>query len=172
MAIQYQWHLEYIIMYEKFGVIISRKSKNDRQYNGQKIKDKKTNNDQENTPQKTKDWSTRNPQKQEVNWGAPEGLLVPAPQKQEVNWGAPEGLLVTAPQKQEVNGGVCNFLYRSWQQMFLHNLRKIGLLVSVDIINNIYKLIVCLFNNVFGCQASKTRQLLFSLLCCLSPLFV
>ena len=42
-------------MYEKFGVIISRKSKNDRQYNGQKIKDKKTNNDQENTPQKTKD---------------------------------------------------------------------------------------------------------------------
>ena len=150
MAIKYQWHLEYIIMYDKFGVIISRKSKNDRQ----KIKDKKTNNDQENTSQKTKDWSTRTPQKQEVNWGAPEELLVPA------------------PQKQEVTGGVFNFLYRSWQQFFLHNSRKIGLLVSVNIINNIYKLIVCLFNNVFGCQASKTRQLLFSLLCCLSPLFV
>ena len=42
-------------MYEKFGVIISRKSKTDRQCNGQQIKDKKTNNDQENTPQKTKD---------------------------------------------------------------------------------------------------------------------
>ena len=84
-------------MYEKFGVIISRKSKNDRQYNGQKIKDKKTNNDQENTSQKTKDWSTRTPQKQEVNGGAPEGLLVPA------------------PQKPGMNGGVFNFLYRSWQ---------------------------------------------------------
>ena len=99
-------------------------------------------------------------------------LLVPAPQKQEVNGGAPEVLLVPAPQKQEVNGGVFNFLFRSWQQFVWHNLRKIGLLVSVNIINNIYKLIVCLFNNVFGCQASKTRQLLFSLLCCLSPLFV
>ena len=67
MAIKYQWHLEFIIMYEKFGVIISRKSKNDRQYNGQKIKDKKVNNDQENTSQKTKDWSTRTPQKPGMN---------------------------------------------------------------------------------------------------------
>jgi hypothetical protein len=54
---------------------------------------KKTNNDQENTSQKTKDWSTRTPQKQEVNGGAPEGLLVPA------------------PQKPGMNGGVFNFLY-------------------------------------------------------------
>ena len=81
-------------------------------------------------------------------------------------------LLVPAPQKQEVNGGVFNFLFRSWQQFVWHNLRKIGLFVSVNIINNICKLIVCLFNSVFGCEASKTRQLLFSLLCCLSPLFV
>ena len=72
-------------MYEKFGVIISRKSKNDRQYNGQKIKDKQTNNDPQNTSQKTKDWSTQTPQKQEVNGGVPEGLLVPAPQKPGMN---------------------------------------------------------------------------------------
>jgi hypothetical protein len=67
---------------------------------------------------------------------------------------------------------VFNFLCTSWQQICLHNLRKIGLLVSVNIINTICKLIVCLFNSVFGCQASKTMQLLFSLLCCLSSLFV
>ena len=36
-------------------VIQSRKLKNDRQYNGQKKKDKMTNNDIQNTTQKTKD---------------------------------------------------------------------------------------------------------------------
>ena len=36
------------------GIIRSRKSK-DRQYNGQKKKDKRTNNDLQNTTQKTKD---------------------------------------------------------------------------------------------------------------------
>jgi hypothetical protein len=44
---------------EKFedtkGITRSHKSKNDRQYNGQKTKDKMTNNDLQNTTQKTKD---------------------------------------------------------------------------------------------------------------------
>ena len=43
------------------GVIISRKSKKDRQYNDQIRKDKKTKNDRQNTTQKTKDWETSTP---------------------------------------------------------------------------------------------------------------
>jgi hypothetical protein len=38
------------------GVIRSRKSKNDRPYNGNKKKDKRTNNNLQNTTQKTIDW--------------------------------------------------------------------------------------------------------------------
>jgi len=48
---------------EKFedtkGVIRSRKSEMDRQYNGQKKKDKKRNNDLQNITQKIKDRATR-----------------------------------------------------------------------------------------------------------------
>ena len=45
-------------------VIRIRKSKKDRQYNGQKKQEnKRTNNDLQNTTQKTKDWSTRTPLK-------------------------------------------------------------------------------------------------------------
>jgi len=61
------------------GVIRSRKSKKNRQYNGQKKKDKRTNNDLQNTTQKTKDRVTQNPLKQGVNSCAPEELAVPAP---------------------------------------------------------------------------------------------
>jgi len=45
------------------GVIKNCKSKRDRQYNGQRKKNKKTNNDLQNITQKTKDWATRSPQK-------------------------------------------------------------------------------------------------------------
>ena len=45
------------------GVIISRKSKKDRQYNGQRKKDKRTNNDLQNVTQETKDRATRTPLK-------------------------------------------------------------------------------------------------------------
>jgi len=52
---------------EKFedsdDVIRIRKCNKDRQYNGQKTKDKRTNNDLRNTTQKTKDRATRTPQK-------------------------------------------------------------------------------------------------------------
>ena len=52
---------------EKFedteGVIKSRKSKKDRQYDDQKKNDKRTNNDQQNITQKTKDRTTTNPTK-------------------------------------------------------------------------------------------------------------
>jgi len=41
------------------GVIKNCKSKRDRQYNGQRKKDKKTNNNLQNITQKTKDWATR-----------------------------------------------------------------------------------------------------------------
>ena len=37
------------------GIIRMRKSRNNRQHNGQKKKYKRTNNDQQNTTQKTKD---------------------------------------------------------------------------------------------------------------------
>jgi hypothetical protein len=40
-------------------VISSRKSKKDRQYNGQKKKDKGTINDLQNTTHKTKDWAQK-----------------------------------------------------------------------------------------------------------------
>ena len=43
------------------GVIISLKSKKDKQYNEQKNKDKRTNNDLQNITQKTKDRATRIP---------------------------------------------------------------------------------------------------------------
>jgi hypothetical protein len=53
------WEVETIIItwnYEKFkdtkGLIISRKSKKDGQYNDQKKKDKRTNNDLQNTTHK------------------------------------------------------------------------------------------------------------------------
>ena len=45
------------------GVIRSRKSEKDIQYNGQKIKDKRTNNDLQNITQKIKDRTTRIPLK-------------------------------------------------------------------------------------------------------------
>ena len=48
-----------LVIIEEFednkGVIRIRISKNDRQHNGQKKKDKRTNNDLQNTTQKTKD---------------------------------------------------------------------------------------------------------------------
>jgi CRISPR/Cas system-associated protein Cas5 (RAMP superfamily) len=51
------------LIYEEFDdtkeVIRIRKSKKDRQHNGQKKKDKKTNNDIQNIAQKTKDQVTR-----------------------------------------------------------------------------------------------------------------
>jgi hypothetical protein len=40
-------------------VIRSHKSKKDRQFNGQKKKNKSVNNDLQNATQKTKDWATR-----------------------------------------------------------------------------------------------------------------
>ena len=45
------------------GVIRIRKSKKDRQHNGQEKKDKRTNNDLQNITQKTKDQATRTPLK-------------------------------------------------------------------------------------------------------------
>ena len=53
------------------GVIRIRKSK-DRQYNGQKKKNKRTNNDIQNIAHKTKDRVTRTQLKTGVNSGAPE----------------------------------------------------------------------------------------------------
>ena len=47
------------------GVIRSRKSKFDRQYNGQKKKDKRTNNDLQNMTQKRERSQTRNSDAQE-----------------------------------------------------------------------------------------------------------
>ena len=47
-------------------VISSRKSKKDRQYNGQKKKDKGTINDLQNTTHKTKDWAQKGWQDQLV----------------------------------------------------------------------------------------------------------
>jgi hypothetical protein len=51
---------------ETKGVIRNRNSKNGRQYNGQKKKDKRTNNDSQNITQKTKDRTTRAPLKQTI----------------------------------------------------------------------------------------------------------
>jgi hypothetical protein len=48
---------------EKKEVIRSRKSKKDRQHNGQKKKDKRTNNNLQNIAHKTKDRVTWTPQK-------------------------------------------------------------------------------------------------------------
>ena len=56
-------------------VIRSRISKEDRQYYGQKKKDKRTNNDLQNTTQKTKDRPTQTPAKTSaVNLRAPEEI--------------------------------------------------------------------------------------------------
>jgi len=53
---------KFVVFKEKFedtkGVVRSRKSKKDRQYNGQKKKKKKTNNDPQNITQKTKAGAT------------------------------------------------------------------------------------------------------------------
>jgi hypothetical protein len=49
------------------------KSKKDRQYNGQKKKDKETNNDLHNTTQKMKDIAIQTSHKIEVHSGVPEG---------------------------------------------------------------------------------------------------
>ena len=60
------------------GVMRSRKSKKDRQYNDQKKIDEWTNNDPQNTTQKTKDWSTPTPIKQglsHVLWKGKQFLL-------------------------------------------------------------------------------------------------
>jgi len=54
-------------------VIWSRKSKKDRQHNGQKKRDKRTNNDLQKILHKTKDWITQTPLKTGVNSGVPEG---------------------------------------------------------------------------------------------------
>ena len=52
------------------GVIRSRESKKDRQYNGQKKKDKITNNDIQDITQKTADWATQAPLKPGLITGA------------------------------------------------------------------------------------------------------
>jgi len=54
-------------------VIRIRKSKKDRQHNGQKKKDKRRNNDLQNITYKIKDRVTRTPIKTGVHSGAPEG---------------------------------------------------------------------------------------------------
>ena len=51
---------------DTIGVIRSRKSKMDRQYNSKEKTDKKTNNDLHNTTQKTRDWVKRIPINLEV----------------------------------------------------------------------------------------------------------
>jgi len=76
--------LELLLFKEKLedskGVIRSRKSKKDKQYNNQMKKDKQTNNGGQNTPQITRDWATRIPLKKTgMNSGASEGQAVPAP---------------------------------------------------------------------------------------------
>ena len=54
--------------FEETKVVIRiRKSKKDRQYNGQQKKNKSTNSDLQNTTQKTKDRTTRTSLKQVVN---------------------------------------------------------------------------------------------------------
>ena len=53
------------------GVIRIRKSKKNRQHNGQNKKDKRTNNDLQNKTQKTKDRATRTPLKIECELGCP-----------------------------------------------------------------------------------------------------
>ena len=57
--------LTLLLVQEKFedtkGVIISLKSKKDKQYNEQKNNDKRTNNDLQNITQKTKDRAIRIP---------------------------------------------------------------------------------------------------------------
>ena len=59
--------LAFLLVFQKFedtkGVTRSRTSKNDRQYNGQKKKDKGTNKDLKNTKQKTKCRVTQTPLK-------------------------------------------------------------------------------------------------------------
>jgi hypothetical protein len=55
------------------GVIRSRKSKKDKQYNDQKKKYKRTNNDPQNITHNTKDRVTRTSLKTGVNSCAPEG---------------------------------------------------------------------------------------------------
>ena len=67
------------------GVIRIRKSKKDRQHNGQGENDKRTNNDFQNITHKTKDRATWT-LKPGVNSGAPEGYAVPAPLFAPVNW--------------------------------------------------------------------------------------
>ena len=60
---------------DTIGVTIIRKSKKDRQHNGQRKKNKKTNNDLQNITHKTKDRVTRTPCTKNLggNSGAPEG---------------------------------------------------------------------------------------------------
>jgi len=60
------------------GVIRIRKSKQDRQHNGQKKKDKRTNNDLQNITHNTKDRVTQALLSIEATSGAPEGWAVPA----------------------------------------------------------------------------------------------
>jgi hypothetical protein len=63
--VQYQIdliHIYHLLYFENTkGAIRSRKSKKDRQHNGQKKKDKRSNNDLQSTTQKTKDQATRTP---------------------------------------------------------------------------------------------------------------
>jgi hypothetical protein len=61
------------------AVISIRKSKKNRQCNGQKKNYKRTNNDLQNIIYKSKDRVTRTPVNTEVYSGIPEGWAVPAP---------------------------------------------------------------------------------------------
>ena len=65
MCVVYQFYPTYLIQRnipDPLGIIRNRKPK-DRQYNGQKKKDKRTNNDLHNITQKIKDLATRTPLK-------------------------------------------------------------------------------------------------------------
>jgi hypothetical protein len=69
-SIQISYEVKGILVYEESedtkGVIKSRKSKNDRQYNNQKKKNKRKNNDSQNTTKKTKDRATWAPPKKKT----------------------------------------------------------------------------------------------------------
>jgi hypothetical protein len=62
-------------------VIGSRKSQNDKQYNGQNEKDKRTNNDLLNITQETKDRATRTPLKRGGEHRCSGGVSIPVPHK-------------------------------------------------------------------------------------------
>jgi hypothetical protein len=61
------------VLFSPKGVMRIRQSKKDRQYNGQKKKDKRTNNNLQNITRKTTDRVTQTQLKPRVNSGVPEG---------------------------------------------------------------------------------------------------